>query len=316
MGRVYYITKHGTLSRKENSLLFENSEIKKSIPVEDVDELFVITEVSINTKVLNFLASYGIVVHFFNYYGYYTGSFYPRETNISGYLLVKQVEHYLEPSKRLYLAKSFVAGAFQNLSLVYGVDAEPFLVELDRVKSIQEIMQVEGEFRKLCYKKLEDLTGWDFGKRTKRPPRNPLNALISFGNSLVYSKVIGEIYNTQLNPAVSYLHEPSTKRFSLALDVAEVFKPILSDRLILKLLGEGKIQSENFVQESEFIYLNEEGRRVFLKEFNELLESTYYHKSLKRKVSMRTFIRIELYKLIKHLLEEEIYKPINFGSYI
>jgi len=72
----------------------------------------------------------------------------------------------------------------------------------------------------------------DFTKRVKRPPANMVNALIRFGNSMVYISCLAEIYRTQLNPLISYLHEPGTKRFSLSLDLAEIFKPLLADRLI------------------------------------------------------------------------------------
>ncbi len=314
MGKIYYITSHGELSRHENTLLFKNSQMRKSIPIEDVDEIFIFGELSLNTKVLNILASNGIVVHFFNYYGYYAGSFYPRETNLSGYLLIKQAQHHLEPSKRLYLAKAFIYGALLNISKVYDFDASEFYDRLDRAKKTSEVMQIEGDFRKLCYQILEKQTGWIFGKRTKRPPQNPLNALISFGNSLVYAKVLGEIYQTQLNPTISYLHEPSTKRFSLALDVAEVFKPLFSDCLILKLLKEEKlIEDAHFLQEMNYAYLSPEGRRIFISEFNKLLEDTLNHKKLKRKISHKTLIKLELYKLIKHLLEEETYLPLNYA---
>ncbi len=314
MGRVYYITHSGTLKREENTVVFENSEVKKSIPIEDLDELFLLSEVSTNSKVLGLLSQKGVVVHFFNHYGYYIGSFYPRETNLSGYLLVKQVQHYIEPHKRLELAKSFVEGAIINLCPLFNMEEETYLSELSKAKNITEVMQVEAKLRKDFYRKIEEETGWDFQKRTKRPPHNPLNALISFGNSLVYSKVLGEIYHTQLNPTISYLHEPTTKRFSLSLDVAEIFKPILSDALILKLIKEGLLEDKHFLQELEYAYLSQDGRRLFVAEFNKLLESTIRHRKLNRKVSHRQLIRLELYKLIKHLLEEEPYRPLNYRS--
>ena len=314
MGEVYYITHSGSLKRRENTLLFENTEIRKTIPVEQVDEIFVLSELSINTKLLGFLSQYQIPVHFFNYYGHYIGSFYPRDKNPSGFLLVKQVEHYLEPQKRLYLAKGFVAGAIQNASKVYSVDPLPYLQELNSAKSIQEVMSMEGSFKKFCYQKLKGLTGWEFETRTKRPPTNPLNALISFGNSLVYAKVLGEIYHTPLNSTVSYLHEPSEKRHSLCLDIAEVFKPVLSEALVLELINSGTITEKDFLEETEYCYLNAEGRRKFLKAFDNLLKSTVYYPKLKRNVSMKTLIRLELYKLIKHLTDNEPYIPMNYQS--
>lgn len=314
MGRVYYITHSGELRREENTIIFQNAEVKRAIPIEDIDELFLLSEVSTNSKALGLLSERGAVVHFFNYYGYYIGSFYPREKNLSGFLLVRQVVHYLDEQKRLYLAKSFVEGTIRNLCPLLGMEQEPYLLTLSKAKDVPQVMAVESKLRKDFYQRLSEHTGWEFEKRTRRPPHNSLNALISFGNSLVYAKVLGEIYQTQLNPTVSYLHEPSEKRFSLALDIAEVFKPILSDRLIVNLIKEGKLTEEHFLQELDYTYLSKEGRRLFVQAFNELLESTLRHRKLNRKVSHRQLIRLELYKLIKHLLEEEIYKPLSYWT--
>ncbi|GAB6065974.1 type I-B CRISPR-associated endonuclease Cas1b [Aquifex pyrophilus] len=277
MGRAYYILREGRLVRKENTLHFEGEDVKKSIPLEDIEELFIMTNLSITTKVLSLLAKNGVITHLFNRYGYYVGSFYPRETHVSGHLLIKQAEHYLDREKRLYLAKAFVIGSIQNLSYVYKLEAEKYFKQLEKAESIEEVMNVEAGFRKLCYEKLEEISGFDFGKRTKRPPQNMLNALISFGNSLVYAKVLGEIYYTPLNPTISYLHEPSTKRFSLSLDIAEIFKPILSDKLILDLIKREKITEKHFRKELNASYLNEEGKRVFLSEFDNLLNKTIKH---------------------------------------
>lgn len=120
MGRVYYITRQGELRREGNTLIFKNSEVKKSLPVEDLEELFLMDECSLSSKALGLLSKRGVVTHFFNHYGYYIGSFYPRETHTSGDLLVKQVEHYLRPDRRLYLAKSSVEGAIRNLCPLFG----------------------------------------------------------------------------------------------------------------------------------------------------------------------------------------------------
>ncbi len=314
MGRSYFILSDGSISRKEDTVLFQNSEVRKVIPIEDIDEIFVLAEVSLTSKVLKLMAKAGVTLHLFNRYGFYTGSFYPRETNVSGFLIIKQSEHYLDHEKRLFLAKSFVLGAIENLSDIYKLGAKDYLKKLADCKSVEDVMSVEGDFRKRCYAELEKITGLEFGTRSKRPPQNPLNALISFGNSLVYAKVLGEIYFTQLNPTISYLHEPSTKRFSLSLDMAEIFKPILSDGLIVRLLRSGKLKEEHFVKESGMCYLSKEGARIFLSEFDQLLNKTIKHRKLKRRVSHRSLIRLELYKLIKHLVGDEVYQPLIYRS--
>ncbi len=312
MPRVYYIFKSGSLRRKDNSLILETENKKIPIPIEEVYEIFLFGEITLNTKLLNFLSSNGIVLHIFNYYGWYTGTFYPREERISGFLLIKQVEKYLNVKERLYLAKKFVEGAIKNAQKVLKIDFSENLKALREAKNINKTMGVEASFWKEAYKRLEELTGWEFKERTRRPPKNRLNALISFGNSILYAKILGEIYKTALNPTVSYLHEPSERRYSLSLDLAEVFKPLFVLKLILNLVGK-RLSEDHFRKDLNGIFLNEEGRKIFVSTFDQLMEQTFYHKKLKRKVSYRQLLRLELYKLIKHLLEEEFYKPQVVG---
>ncbi len=114
MSRAYYIFSNGKIKRKENTVYIETENgDKKAIPIEDVDTIHLFGEVELNTKLLNFLSQQNKVVHVYNYYGFYAGSFIPRDRNISGELVVRQVEHYLDSNKRFYIALSFVEGAMR-----------------------------------------------------------------------------------------------------------------------------------------------------------------------------------------------------------
>lgn len=320
MPRNYYIFKEGKIRRSQNTVFIESSENKKPLPVNDIDQIFVFSELSLNTSFLNFLSQNKIVIHFFNFYGLYIGSFIPRETNISGDLVVKQVEHYLDKEKRVLLAKKFVEGACHNMKRNFekreGFEEEikkmeELIERIPKCSKIEEIMSLEAHFRKLYYDCIEKHTGWEFNKRSIRPPQNPLNAMISFGNSLVYAQILKEIYQTPLNPAISFLHEPFERRYSLALDIAEIFKPILSDRLIFKLINLNIIRQEHFEESLNFSYLKEEGRKIFVEHFDNLLDQTVFHRKLKRNVRYKTLIKLELYKLIRHLLGEKVYSPLK-----
>ena len=328
MGRTYYIFKSGRLRRKQNTLYveFEGEEKTRPIPVEDVDQIYIFGELDFNSKLINFLGQKGIPVHMFNYYGYYTGSFYPRERNVSGHLLVRQVEHYLDGLKRLEIARQFVLGAWHNLhrNLLYyrnrgknvGDHIERMESErkaIDGSESVEQLRGAEGRCRDTYYQAFNDILKLEeeFVKRVKRPPDNLINALISFGNSMLYTAVLREIYVTQLNPTISYLHEPSSRRFSLALDIAEVFKPVIVDRVIFRLVNKGMITDKDLMEEVGFAYLNENGRRKFVGEFEEALKRTIKHRRLKRNVSYRGLLRLECYKLIRHLIGMEQYEPLK-----
>lgn len=313
----YYIISDGKLKRDENTIYFENEEGKKPIPINTIYAIYALGSLTITSKALDYLAKEGVCIHFFNYYGYYIGSFYPRESLISGEVVLRQAEHHLDKEKRLFLAKAFVEGAILNMCRVAKKSGEDdsrilsFLQNLDEAKSIEEIMGAEAGARNEYYSKFDSILKGElkFEKRTRRPPENEVNAMLSFGNSLLYSAVLSEIYHTQLNPAISYLHEPSERRFSLALDIAEVFKPLIVDRLVFNLVNNKMISNSDFDDRFEGILLNENGKKKFVKAFNERLEKTVKHRSLNRNVSYQRLIRLECYKLVKHLLGVERYRP-------
>ena len=324
MGRSYYVFSPGVVRRKENTIVIEIEKEdrieRKILPVEDVEQIFFMSDVNINSRFLEFASKNEITLHFFNHYGYYTGSFFPRKRSISGFVLVKQVEHYLDDKKRLALASKFVSGALHNIRRIlekrgYNEAREKikkYEEELKSAKSIVELMSIEAHSRKIYYSVWNSITGWELVSREIRPPSNELNALISFGNSLVYSYVLKEIYHTPLNPAISYLHEPSEKRFSLALDISEIFKPIFVDRLIFRLINQGILKKdEHFEQDLEGVFLNETGRKIFIQKFDELMNETILHRALGRKVRYQSLIRLEIYKILKHILGDKEYKPLK-----
>jgi CRISP-associated protein Cas1 len=296
---------------------------KRVIPVEDVDSIWSFRELDLNSRVLNFLAQKKIPLHFFNYYGFYSGSFYPREYLQAGFLLVRQVKHYSSNTKRLKIAKELITAALFNIvrNLRYrdsrGIDllketevVQTEILRLESVKTINELMACEGRARAAYYQAFEKIIKRDveFKKRVRRPPDNMVNALISFTNGLVYAACLTQIYRSQLDPTISFLHEPGFRRYSLALDLAEIFKPILADRLIFRLFNNGQLSEKHFAQDLNCCYLKETGRKIVLREWDARLQTTIEHRRLKRKVSYERLIRLECYKLVKHLTEVEEYK--------
>lgn len=312
----YYILSEGILKRKENTLYFVNNKGKKPIPINKIYSIYAYGQITFSSQVMSLLAKKGIPIHFFNYYGFYNGSYYPRETLLSGDLLVRQAEYYLNQPKRLELAKLFVEGAANNILKVlsyYKIEnnVNEILMELNKTNKITEIMNVEGRIRSEYYSKFDEILPKEFKMegRSRQPPKNMINSLISFGNSMMYSTVLTEIYNTQLNPTISYLHEPFERRFSLSLDLSEIFKPIFVDRLIFYLVNKKMITKKDFNQDLNCCLLNDSGRNKFIKEYNKRLEKTIKHKDLNKKVSYQRLIRLEAYKLKKHILGIKKYNP-------
>jgi len=321
----YYLLSSGSINRDENTLYFENETDRRAIPVEKIKCIYAYGQLNFSSQAALYLCKEGIPVHFFGYYGNYVGTLYPKESLISGEVIIHQVRHYIESDKRLLLAQKFVIGAAKNIlrNLEYYSKEHPSLsksideinAQLDNLqdkKTVAESMNIEGKIREIYYHALDEFLpeGYKIEKRTRRPPENRMNAMISFGNSLIYASTITEIYNTQLNPTISYLHEPFARRFSLALDISEIFKPIIVDRIIFKLVNKKMLDDTHFDGRLGDMLLSEKGKRLFIKEYNDKLETTINHKGLEKNVSYKRLIRLELYKLIKHVLGEQTYSPL------
>lgn len=326
MKKSIYIFSEGELKRKQNTLYFQGPEGKrKYVPVENTGEIYIFGEVSINKKLLELLSKSQIILHFFNYYGYYVGSYYPREYYNSGFMILKQSEFYLDSAKRLDIAKRFVTGASANMKKVltyYNNRGSRLQEYLDAIESNEatikernsnaQLMAIEGNIREAYYKAFNEIVKRDdfsFGKRTKRPPENRINALISFGNSIIYTIVLSEIYKTHLDPRIGFLHATNFRRFTLNLDVAEIFKPIIVDRVIFYLLNKGMIKASSFRNDLNGIFMKDTVRKTFIEELEKRLGTTIEHRELGKRVSYRRLIRLELYKLEKHLMGEKAYQP-------
>lgn len=326
MKKTLFIFSNGQLQRKDNTIFFVNEEgEQKYIPVEDTSELMVFGEVDLNKRFLEFCSQKEIIIHYFNYYGYYSGTFYPREHYNSGFMILRQAEAYLNEEARVFLAQKFVTGAAQNIRQVLKYyqnrgkevgsqlqQVEELSAKINETLDISVLMGLEGNIREYYYKAFDAIHGQSefvFEGRSRRPPKNEMNTLISFGNSIVYSTVLSEIYKTHLDPRIGYLHSTNFRRFSLNLDIAEIFKPLLVDRVIFTLIGKKMITKKDFKKESGGLMLKESGRRVFVEELENRLKTTITHREIGSPVSYRRLLRLELYKLEKHLMGEVSYEP-------
>ena len=335
MRKTYYLFNPGQLERKDNTLKFtpfvEDGSGEEAIgqprylPVEDISEFYVFGSLRANSSLFNFLGQKDIAVHFFDYYENYTGSFMPKDSLLSGKMLLAQTSAYQNKRKRLVIAQKFIEAAAYNMikNLQYynrrGKDVEDvidiikgYAAKLLNTESVQELMGVEGMIRQTYYDAFNlILNDFEMGNRTKQPPMNEVNALISFGNMMCYTLCLRAIHQTQLNPTISFLHTPGERRYSLALDIAEIFKPVIIDRVIFKVLNKKEIQEKHFDKKLNRCLLNQTGKKIFVKAVEDKLVETIKHRTLNRNVSYRHLMKLECYKLAKHLLEIEEYKPFK-----
>jgi len=316
----------GRIARHDNSLMLTREDgTKHHFPVEGAETLHAFGQLDINSAALNFLGKQQVSVYFYDYHGNLTGSFEPRKKLLAGRVLLAQAKAHLDPARRLGLARAFVRGAGLNMGHVLRyyarrrptpeleralAEMEAGLATLDQARGVEELMGMEGNLRRNYYAGLDEcLVGLKMGGRSYHPPLNEVNALVSFGNMLCYAACLRELHKTTLEPTLSFLHEPGERRFSLALDLAEVFKPLLVDRLVLTLVNKGMLKRSDFIGDKDGVLLKDAGRKVFLKEWDQTLKKTMTHRKLKRKVSARHLIRLEAYKLVKDLIGDKEYRP-------
>lgn len=331
MEQNYHLFKSGRLERDQNTLRVvpEDSDSGPHyLPVENVGTIYCHGQVTFKTRALNFLSQHGIVLHVFNWQEYYVGSYVPRKSLVSGNSTVAQALHYADIDKRLELARSFISGSAAEMETNVQYYAQRndndslseirpaiqrHVSRIETTSEISELLGIEGLIRSEYYRLFEEITPseFEFTKRAYRPPPNEINSLISFGNSLLYSTILGELYSTHLDPTISYLHEPSERRYSLCLDISELFKPIIVDRLIFRLLNRKQITLGSFETTLNGCLLTDAGRKLFVREFEESLERTVQHPRLKRHVSYQYLLRLEGFKLHKHVLGDQSYEPFE-----
>lgn len=335
MKKAYYLFNPGLLERKDNTLKFTPIEEDENgreavgqprfLPVENVSDFYVFGSLRANSALYNFLGANDIAVHFFDYHENYTGSFMPRDSLLSGRMLLAQTAHYQDKKKRIIIARKFIEGAAFNMvkNLKYynkrGRDMVPVIALIEQYASriqettaTDELMGLEGNIRMVYYDAFNlILNDFEMGNRTKQPPGNEVNALISFGNMMCYSQCLRAIHQTQLNPTISYLHTPGERRYSLSLDISEIFKPLLVDRVIFKVLNKKELQEKHFDKHLNRCLLNQNGKKIFVQAFEERLNETIQHRTLNRSVSYKHLLKLECYKLSKHLLNMEEYKPFK-----
>ncbi len=331
MKKSYYLFNPGRMSRKDNTLKFtpvdeEGREGQpKYIPVETVDNLFAFGSLDANSALYNFLGKQQIPVHFFDYYEHYTGSFMPKDYLLSGRMVLAQCKQFESKAKRLVIAQKLVEGAAANIlkNLAYYNNREKDCsAQISRINSLnaaiyetsntETLMGIEGNIRNTYYEAWDSIiTGFSMGPRTRMPPGNEVNAMIGFANSLCYTACLDAIHHTQLNPTISYLHTPGDRRYSLALDLSEIFKPILADRLIFSLFNKKQLQASDFDRQVNSCLLKPNSRKTVVKAWEEKLTETIKHRTLGRHVSYKHLVKLECYKLTKHILGMEEYKPFK-----
>jgi CRISPR-associated protein Cas1 len=184
--------------------------------------------------------------------------------------------------------------------------------KIGTTQDINELMGIEGNIRKNYYDAFNlIINNFEMDGRSKQPPLNPINALISFGNMMCYSQVLRSLHQTQLNPTISYLHTPGERRYSLALDIAEIFKPIIGDNIIFWLVNNGEITAKSFKTNSGRIrFTNDAIKSIEKSIIKRMTEQTTIGE---QRLTWRQVIRREVNRIKKNIVETSEYEPFING---
>lgn len=269
------VPRDARLSRHENALVVTSAAGRKAIPLNGVKHVLCMGDGSISIRLLKDMGRRGIRFTVLDAGGRFLGAFEPEEETPSGRVRVGQAALFLDEAARLRIAKLIVGAQVRSMRGLLsryrrngttGVEAsldgiEGALEATQESLSIEALMGAEGQARAFlhdAFKVISEDARLD--RRIRRPPPDPVNCLMSFFNVLLYSACANELAKTHLDRSISFLHAPGTGRRSLSIDMAETFRPVLSDALLLSTFRRGHPSASWFDRTPGVCLLSEKGR--------------------------------------------------------
>lgn len=327
--RNYHLINDGILTRQDYNILFENKERKKYIPVETMDSLYIYSNTIFTSEFFSFANKKGVDIAFFDKFGEKIGSFVPQNCRKNMKTQIKQMQIYQDTKERLAIARKLEIASIANLRAnlrYYGRRKESqiltqaveqmsdYVKKLNEAQDVNGLMLIEAQARQKyyqCFNEILDSQEFVFTKRTRRPPKDSLNSMISFGNTMLYQRIANEINRTSLDIRIGFVHAAGFRPESLNLDIADLFKPILVDRTIFTLINRKMIHAVDFVEvEQEGIFISGEGKRLFIREFERKLYQTILVEGQQRTYDY--IIKREIQKIKKYVEQGEKYVPYKY----
>ena len=284
------VPRDARLNRHENALVVTSEAGRKSIPLNGIKHVVCMGGGSISIPLLKDMGRKGIRFTILDGGGRFLGAFEPEEDVPSGRVRVGQAALFLESSTRFRIAREIVCAQMRSMRGLLkryrrngcpGLDAsldgvERALAATDRADNLESLMGSEGQARAFLHESFGLIApGAKLDRRVRRPPPDPVNCLMSFFNVLLYSTCANELAKTHLDRSISFLHSPATGRRSLSIDMAEPFRPVLSDALILSVYRRGYPTESWFERKPGICLLSEKGRIKATEHFHARLEEDY-----------------------------------------
>ncbi len=318
--RTYWLTTPCRIRRKDQSLLIErDSGDKIHIPVTDVRDIVACATIDINTAVVSLLNTHRISIHLLSHYGDYAGSLLTADTSTSGQTVLAQAALAGDPAASLHIAADLVVATAFNVRRIIdrqllSAPYDSLRTQVKQATSSEALMGAEGTFRRSAWAVLDTrLPDWlQLGGRSCRPPRNAGNAFVSYANGITYARVLTALRLTPLHTGIAFLHSTMERqRHSLVLDLAEVFKPLFAERLLLRLASRDQLKPHHFDTDTNQAMLSDAGRKLVVQTIRDELATTVAHRELGRPVSYDELLYLEALRLTRRCLENSTYKPFR-----
>ena len=287
----------------------------QSIPAQTIEDVVLMGNPSVTGDALMYALELGMPVHYLSPFGKYLGAAMPGHSR-NGQLRLAQYGAYNDVDAKLTLVKAMVSAKIHNQ---YGVlyrhgqkenslKARKALVAQQH--SVDQVRGIEGLAAREYFAQIAMMLSeeWKFSGRNRRPPTDPVNALLSFGYALLRTQVTSAVHMAGLDPYIGYLHEVHHGQPAMVLDLMEEFRPLVTDNLVLSVINNRAIQPKDFTESLGAYRLSDEGRRTFLQAFDRKLKSTFKHPTFGYKCSYRRAIALQARLLTKHLQEGVPYR--------
>jgi CRISP-associated protein Cas1 len=323
-----YVTTEGAWLRKDgaNIVMEVEKEIRVRLPIHMLESLVCIGRVGVSPQLLGFCSEQGIGICYLTS----NGKFLARvEGPISGNVLLRREQYRRsdDPTRCASVVRHLLAGKIHNQRAVLArgwrdhgdrlTDATAFQHALKRLKRIPRRLLIEtevdvlrgleGEAAQAYFGVFDQLIRADspmlrFGGRNRRPPRDAFNALLSFLYTLLTHDCRSALETVGLDPAVGFLHRDRPGRPSLALDLAEEFRPLLGERLALSLINRKQLNQNDFRQmENGAVLLKDDARKAVLIAYQERKREELQHVFLGEKAAIGLFPYLQAQLLARHL---------------
>jgi CRISPR-associated protein Cas1 len=331
MATLYLSEQQSIVKKRDGYLIVQYPEPDKrkvEVPLIKVSQVVVSGDVTLTAPAIHTLLAAGIEICFLSMYGHFRGRLSPPVAK-NALLRREQYRSHADPQRALKVAQACVRGKLENMRTMLlranrqlqdeavtnaAASIQRMVREVEKTKSVGSLLGIEGNgsasYFGVFSKLLRNSMG--FSRRRRRPPTDPVNAMLSLGYTLLLHQVSAAIQVVGFDPYAGFLHQPRYGRPALALDLMEEFRPIIADSVVLNVVNHRILTEQDFKEEFGVVHLKPEGRKKFYAKFEERLGEELQHPEFEYRTNYRRCMELQARLLGKYLTEEiPVYPPFN-----